>query len=69
MAYAAEFRTASSDPKFYGNKLVFATTEEAELYAKDLENRWLAVTEYRVVETDGTPNYTIKDGVMSSLEN
>ena len=34
-----------------GNALRFATTEEAEAYAKDLETRWTLVRDWRVVDT------------------
>ena len=34
-----------------GNRLLFATTEEAETYAKDLTMRWTLVRKWRVIDT------------------
>jgi hypothetical protein len=67
MSYAAEV-IADNSGKFRGNALRFATREEAEVYAKDLESRWLLVRERRVVESEDPVNYEIKDGVMSAVE-
>lgn len=36
------------------NALTFATVEEATAYAHDLFGRWLAVTDWAIVEGDGT---------------
>jgi hypothetical protein len=38
-----------------GNALTFDTKVEAEEYVRDLANRWLAVTRWRVISPDGTP--------------
>jgi len=50
--------TVANDPKSYGNALRFATKDEAERSAKDLMQRWLAVTEWSVEESDDPVNYT-----------
>ncbi len=49
MKYKAEVKVAG-DEKWYGNALVFDTHDEAEVYAKDLHGRWMATTDWRVVE-------------------
>tara|TARA_R100001530_G_scaffold58498_1_gene42475 strand:+ start:86 stop:283 length:198 start_codon:yes stop_codon:yes gene_type:complete len=51
MKYKAEVKVAS-DPKWYSNALRFDTFKDAEEYAKDLFNRWLATTEWRVVKDE-----------------
>jgi len=67
MSFKPEVSTGS-DPKFYGNALRFATREEAEASAFDLAMRWLAVREWRVVESDDPVNYAIVDGRLMSIE-
>lgn len=47
-----------------GNGMAFATKEEAELWARDLLNRWFVPTDSRAVESDEEVNYEIKDGVL-----
>jgi hypothetical protein len=42
---------ADDSGEYAGNGLRFATKTEAEDYAKDLAWRWLAVKEWRVVES------------------
>ena len=41
---------ADSSGTWCGNGLKFATTEEAEIYAKDLAGRWTLVSAWRVVD-------------------
>ena len=53
---------------FNENNLAFATREEAEASAKDLMWRWMLVTDWRVIESDEPVNYTLKDGVLESIE-
>ena len=55
---------ADSSGKFYGNALRFATREEAEANVRDLEMRWLAVRDTRVVESDDPVNYRYVDGKL-----
>jgi hypothetical protein len=66
MSFKPEVSTGN-DPKFYGNALRFATKEEAEASAFDLAMRWLAVREWRVVESDDPVNYAIVDGTLVSI--
>lgn len=42
---------ADNSGKWTGNALVFATVEEASIYANDLMFRWIAVRDTRVVPT------------------
>ena len=48
---------ADSTGKWCGNGPRFATKEEAEANVRDLMNRWFAVTDTRVVESDDPVNY------------
>lgn len=50
MSWAAEV-IADSSGEWVGNKLRFATKQEAEQYVSDLEGRWTAVRKTRVVES------------------
>lgn len=52
---------------FNENNLAFATREEAELSARDLMARWMLVTDWRVIESDQSVNYAIKDGVLEAV--
>jgi hypothetical protein len=51
---------------WYGNSLRFATKEEAEIYGRDLLNRWLVPTDSRAVPSDDPVTHRIVDGVMSA---
>jgi hypothetical protein len=55
MSYKAEVLTIG-DTNYYGNGLRFRERAEAEAYALNLSKRWLAVKDYRVVESQDTPN-------------
>jgi hypothetical protein len=55
---------ADASGKWVGNDIAFATREEAEIYAKDLFNRWMLVTDTRVVESSEPVNRRIADGKM-----
>lgn len=48
---------ADATGQWYGNALRFATKEEAEANVRDLEWRWFAVKDTRVVECDDPVNY------------
>jgi hypothetical protein len=48
---------ADSSGQWAPNGLRFATKAEAELNVADLMNRWFAVRETRVVESEDEPNY------------
>lgn len=47
---------ADNSGTWAGNALRFATRDEAERYARDLEMRWMAVRQWRVVESDDPPD-------------
>lgn len=47
---------ADGSGKWCGNGLAYATREEAESYARDLASRWMAVRQWRVVESDQPVN-------------
>lgn len=42
---------------YAANALVFPTKEAAEEYAKELQSRWFAMRDYRIVRTNEQPNY------------
>lgn len=63
MSFKPEVRTGN-DPKFYGNALRFATREEAQANVENLANRWLAVTETRVVESTDPVSHAWVDGKL-----
>ena len=52
---------------FGQNAQVFATKEEAETMAKDIFNRWMLATDYRVTETEDAVNYRIVDNVLTPV--
>jgi hypothetical protein len=57
-----------SSGKWYGNALRFATKEEAEGNAAALAWKWLAVREWRVVESDDPVNYHWVKGQLVAVE-
>lgn len=48
---------ADNSGKWCGNELRFATETEAQSYIRDLEFRWTAVRDTRVVPSDDPVNY------------
>lgn len=60
---------ADSTGKWCGNGLAFATEQEALDNVRDLEMRWYAVRETRVVESDEPVNYTYHDRKLRALDN
>ena len=54
-SYAPEVKTVN-DPEWYGNALRFKTMSEAQMWVLDLETRWTAVTDTRVVQSEDEPN-------------
>lgn len=57
---------ADSSGKWCGNALRFATKEEAEASAKDLQSRWTLVRDTRVIESTDPVNYAwTEDGLVS----
>ena len=61
MAFKYEIQTIG-DPKFYGNAVVFATDDEAHQAGRAKVRAWTMAEQYRVVETNETPNYQWVDG-------
>ena len=61
MSYKVEV-LVSGETTWVSNALRFATTQEAEIYGKDLFSRWLAVKEWRITESDEAVNYCIENG-------
>lgn len=55
---------ADSSGKFCGNSLRFPTREEAEANVYNLAQRWMLVTDTRVVESEDEPNYRWIDGKL-----
>jgi hypothetical protein len=58
---------ADSSGKWYGNATSFATAEEAQAAVNDLEGRWMAVRDTRVVESDEPVKNAWVDGKLVSL--
>lgn len=55
---------ADNSGKWTGNSLRFATKEEAEGNVRDLQMRWFAVRETRVVESNDPVNYEWKNDTL-----
>jgi len=55
MSYKVEVLT-TGDSNYCGNGLRFQEKKDAESYAVDLSLRWLAVKDYRIVESEEAPN-------------
>jgi hypothetical protein len=60
---------ADSTGKWVGNALRFATEQEALDNVRDLEMRWYAVRDTRVVESDDPVNYSYVDRQLRRIEN
>jgi hypothetical protein len=58
---------ADSTGVWAGNALRFATREEAESNVRDLEMRWFAVKQTRVVECDDPVTHTYVDHQLSEV--
>lgn len=56
------------EPKFYPNGLRFATKEESDTYALDLSMRWLAVIEWRSVESNDPVTHEISSGLLKRID-
>lgn len=59
---------ADDSGKWCPNGMAFATKDEAERWAADLSMRWIAVREYRAVESDEPVNYEIVGNVLKAVE-
>ena len=60
MSFAMEV-VADSSGKFAGNSCRYATFLEANHAGSELMSRWMAVREYRVVESEDPVNYRFND--------
>ena len=67
MSFAPEVTTTDSPTTYTGNALRFATRTEAEQWAFDLSMRWLAVRDWRVVESTDAVNYRIANNTLEAL--
>lgn len=67
MSYAPEV-IADATGKWIGNKLRFATREEAEANVQNLALRWMLVRQTRVVESSDPVNYRWVDGRLVELK-
>jgi hypothetical protein len=63
MSWAPEV-IADSTGKWVGNQLRFATKQEALDNVRDLEMRWFAVRDTRVVESSDPVNYSYVERVL-----
>lgn len=59
---------ADNSGQWAGNALRFATKEEAEANVKNLEWRWYAVKETRVVPTQDPVTHAWKDGALVDVK-
>lgn len=57
MSFKAEVKTRT-DINWVSNALRFSSREQAEAYAKNLMQRWTAVTEWRITESTDEANAT-----------
>lgn len=57
----------SGERNWAGNALRFATKEEAEANVRNLMNRWLLVTDTRVVESEDPVNYRWVNGKLEEV--
>jgi hypothetical protein len=58
---------ADSSKQWAGNSLRFFTEQEAEFNVKNLEGRWMSVTDTRVVESPDPVNYMWVGGIDGKL--
>jgi len=66
-SYKAEV-LVDGETKWVSNGVAFATKEEAESYARDLDWRWTAKKQMRVVESDEPVNYVWTERGAKPLE-
>ena len=59
-SFAAEFST-DEGKSYASNNWRFATEDEAAAHAREVELRWLSVTNWRVAPRDEAPNATLDD--------
>jgi len=58
---AAAGSCLAGEREFIGNALCFTTREEAEIYLWELAQRWTAVREVRITESDEPANYMLNE--------
>jgi hypothetical protein len=58
----------SGETQWCSNALRFATEREARANVQDLAFRWLAVREWRAVESSDPVNYAYEGGALRRLE-
>jgi len=69
MSWKPAVQTAGDGDKWSYNSLVFATKEEAEMWAGDLAMRWTAVSDWAAHESEEAVTHTINEmGEMKSVE-
>lgn len=66
-SFAAFFKT-KEDSTFASNQLRFRTEAEAEAYARNLFNRWLGASEWKVMPNTDKPNYEIVNNELRSIK-
>jgi len=64
MSWKSEVITNREANNWIGNRLRFATLEEALSYVGDLAGRWSMVSDTRVVQCDDPVNYRYLDGQL-----
>ena len=67
MSFKPEIST-DGGKSFSQNAQVFATREEAETMARDIFNRWMLATDYRVTESDEPVNYRLIDNKLEPVK-
>jgi hypothetical protein len=68
MSYAPQV-IADSTGQWTGNGLRFATEQEAQSYVRDLEFRWTAVRDTRVVVSEAPPTHAWVNDQLAPLRN
>jgi hypothetical protein len=65
-SWAPQVKTGN-DPTFYSNALRFATEQEARENAHELMGRWMAVVDYRAVESEDPVTHRWVDGKLEEI--
>jgi hypothetical protein len=66
-SFAPQVKTGAAS-EWAGNALRFATREEAEANVANLMQRWMLVTDTRVVESDDPPNYRWTEAGLAAVD-
>lgn len=59
---------ADDSGEWQGKDMRFATVEQAEIEAADLKERWFAVRETRILESDDPVNYKWSKGCLVEVK-